>query len=252
MNIRPGVELASLTDVGCVRENNEDSYGYWEPSEDAVLQRLGRLAVVADGMGGCEGGQVASKIAVDTVHESYFLPGDLDPQARLLQAFHQAHARVQQRAVEQPALRGMGTTLTAFALVDRKLFYAHVGDSRLYLLRARTLRALTSDHSLVARLIANGLVRAEDADSHPQRHVLTAAVGVSDGIRPDVPESPVALEPGDVLLLCTDGLWGQMTEAEIVRIASSRTPDDACRDLVQLAKKNGAPDNITLQILRVL
>jgi protein phosphatase len=203
-------------------------------------------------MGGCEGGQIASRIAVDTVHDAYFSPGDLDPQQRLVEAFRSAHARIHQRAMEQPLLHGMGTTVTAFALVDKTLSYAHVGDSRLYLLRAGKLQALTRDHSLVARLVENGVIRAQDADSHPQRHVLTAAVGVSDDIQPNVPEEPVLLENSDVLLLCTDGLWGQMTEAEISQILASRNPQDACRELVQLAKAHGGPDNITVQVLRVL
>src|SRR5712692_2185728 len=143
MKVRAGVEVASLSDVGCQRENNEDSYSYWESPDDSSFARLGRLAIVADGMGGCEGGQFASRIAVETVQQIYSGSADPDPQRRLLEAFREAHARVQQRARENPGLRGMGTTLTAFALVNDQLYYAHIGDSRLYLLRAGKLRVVT-------------------------------------------------------------------------------------------------------------
>jgi PPM family protein phosphatase len=252
MNVRPGLEIAGLTDVGCQRDNNEDSYAYWEAEDNAAFQRLGRLAIVADGMGGCEGGQHASRIAVETLLESYQVAGFADdPQQRLINAFAYANARVHEKALENPALRGMGTTLTAFAQVADHLYFAHVGDSRLYLLRAGELRLLTHDHSLVARLVENGIVRPEDAEHHPQKHVLTAAVGVTEAVEPDVSDEPLSLERGDILLLCTDGLWGQMSDAEIASLLSSKPPVAACRALVELAKERGGPDNITLQVARV-
>jgi serine/threonine protein phosphatase PrpC len=252
MTVRPGVEIASLTDLGCQRDNNEDSFAYWEGDDDAAFHRLGRLAIVADGMGGAEGGQHASRIAVETVLEEYggAVPPD-DPQQALIHAFAEANVRVQRAAMESPGLHGMGTTLTAFALVSHRLYYAHIGDSRLYQLRNGQLRQLTHDHSLVARLVENGVVRAEDAEKHPQKHVLTAAVGVSDSVQPDAPANPVAVQSGDVFLLCTDGLWGQMNDAEMIRVLTSKAPAGACRALVELAKQRGGPDNITLQIARV-
>ena len=252
MRVRPGLEIAGLSDVGCQRENNEDSYAYWEAEDDALFRRLGRLVIVADGMGGCEGGQHASRIAVDTVIEVY---GETtvseEPQQRLVEAFAEANARVQHEAMQNPGLHGMGTTLTAYALTADHLYYAHIGDSRLYLLRDRQLRLLSHDHSLVARLVANGVVRPEDAESHPQKHVLTAAVGVSDDVEPDVPAESLPIRRGDVLLLCTDGLWGQMSEKEIFEVLDSKSPEAACRVLVALAKERGGPDNITLQVARV-
>jgi serine/threonine protein phosphatase PrpC len=248
MKVRAGVEVASLSDVGCQRENNEDSYSYWESPDDSSFVRLGRLAIVADGMGGCEGGQFASRIAVETVEQIYSSSSDPDPQQRLLEGFRQAHARIQQRAGENPGLRGMGTTLTAFALVGDHLYYAHIGDSRLYLLRAGKLQVVTRDHSLVSRLVETGIIRAEDADNHPQKHVLTAAVGIAEEIQPDFSAEPVPLEKSDVLLLCTDGLWGQVAEPELEQALASQAPLEACRSLVQLAKERGGPDNITLQI----
>ncbi len=110
---------------------------------------------------------------------------------------------------------------------------------------------MTRDHSLVSRLVETGIIRAEDADNHPQKHVLTAAVGIADEIQPDSPAEPVLLEKSDVLLLCTDGLWGQVSEPELEQALASQTPSEACHSLVQLAKERGGPDNITLQIVRL-
>ena len=251
MKIRPGVAIASLTDVGCQRQNNEDRYAYWEPEDDALFLRLGRVAAVADGMGGHEGGQIASRIAVEAVIEIYSGAGESNPQQRLLEAFREAHRRIQQQAREHPDLHGMGTTCTAFALVGEYLYFAHVGDSHLYLLRAGNLRLLTRDHSLVARLVETGMIRTEEAENHPQKHVLTAALGVADEIEPDFPAEPLLLEKSDILLVCTDGLWGQMTELELKEVMATQPPADACRALVQLARDRGGPDNITLQIARV-
>jgi PPM family protein phosphatase len=251
MKVRPGVELASLTDVGCERENNEDSYGYWESEDDQVFERLGRLVTVADGMGGSEGGQFASRIGVDTVEEVYSAASGGDPQRALLDAFLEAHRRVQGKARETRALKGMGTTLTAFALVGNRLHFAHVGDSRIYRLRTGKLEVLTHDHSLVSRLVENGVIRAEEAGSHPQRHVLIAAVGVAEQVEPDFPAEPLPVEKSDVLMACSDGLWTQVSEEEIIRELASKTPIDACRSLVGLAKEHGGPDNITLEVVRI-
>jgi len=118
MKVRPGVEVAGLTDIGCNRQNNEDNYAYWEPADDAAFQRLGRLAIVADGMGGAEGGQYASRMAVDAVRDAYAASDDEDPQQRLLIAFQGANARIQQEARAKPSLHGMGTTLTACSIVN--------------------------------------------------------------------------------------------------------------------------------------
>ena len=251
MKVRPGIEAAALTDLGCLRQNNEDHYAYWESEEDSEFQRLGRLALVADGMGGAEGGQFASHIAVDAVCETYAAAGPETPQPRLFAAFLEANRRVQQEAEAKPLLRGMGTTLTACAIVGKQLYFAHIGDSRLFLVRNGQCQQLTRDHSLVARLVESGTIRPEEAESHPQKHVLTAAIGVAEDLQPDAPPSPVKLETKDVLVLCTDGLWGQMTPGEIAEIVSKANPKDACKALVQLANDRGGPDNVTVQVLEV-
>lgn len=252
MKTRPGVELASLTDVGCQRENNEDSYAYWEPSKDADFTKLGRLAIVADGMGGHEGGQIASRLAVETFTKAYAGATDSDPAKRLLTALKDAHRCIQERAKQNPNLSSMGTTCTALALIDTRLYFVHVGDSRLYLLRGGKLRILSHDHTLVARLLEKGLVQPEHAQDHPQKHVLTSALGVpGEEMEIDARPEPLPLQKNDVLMICTDGLWGQVRADEIEKALASQSPATACRSLVQIAKERGGPDNITLQVLRI-
>ena len=249
--VRPGVEVASLSDVGCQRENNEDRFAYWEPSSEQSFRRKGRLAIVADGMGGQEGGQEASRIAVETIEKSYAETPDGDPRGLLQSAFQTAHHRIQQFAGEHPWLSGMGTTATAIALVGNDLYYSHVGDSRLYLARRGTLSRITRDQSYVGRLVEQGIISPEEAATHPQRNVLTAALGAGTELIPESSELPITMEPGDVLLLCTDGLWGLVKEDEMLQIISTNSPEKACRKLVDLAKERGGPDNITLQVVRI-
>ena len=250
-SVRPGIEVACLTDVGLQRANNEDSYLYWEPESDGELEQRGRLAVVADGMGGYEGGQEASRLAVETVQVVYGKATTDDPLQTLREALTLAHQNIQNYALEHPELHGMGTTCTAISVVGHRLFFAHVGDTRLYRIRAGSASRLTRDHSYVGRLVESGIVRAEDAESHPQRHILTAALGSGKDVEPDVPELPISLQKGDTLILCTDGLWSLVSEQELIREVKTNTPAQACQALVKMALERGAPDNITLLILRI-
>ena len=250
-NPKPGLEAASLTDVGILRENNEDSYLYWEPDSEDEFLRKGRLAIVADGMGGYEGGQEASRIAVETVRHIYDRDFKGDPQQALVSAFEAAHAGIQRFAVEHPQYHGMGTTCTALTIVDSQLYFAHIGDSRLYMVRGESIKRLTRDHSYVGRLVESGIVRSEDAESHPQRHILTAALGSGRDVMPNVPVSPMPIKDGDVLILCTDGLWSLVTDQELASFARTDPPADACFRMVKLALERGGPDNVTVVVLRV-
>lgn len=249
--MRPGVELAGLSDIGCQRETNEDSYLYWESADDQEFLRKGRLAVIADGMGGHEGGQEASRLAVETVREVYGNGFSEDPQTALIESFAAAHTRIVNYAEQHPAFQGMGTTCTAFVLLGHQLYFAHVGDSRLYLIRDSRISRLTRDHSYVGRLVESGLVRAEDAERHPQRHILTAALGAGLEVAAEGGEQGMLLQDGDNLLLCTDGLWGVVAEDELEHAVSKYAPAACCAALVKLARERGGPDNITLQILHI-
>lgn len=251
MRIGSGIEFADLTDIGCERDRNEDSNAYWEPKDEEELARKGRLAVVADGMGGYEGGQEASRLAVETICKSYASASAADPQLALLASIKAAHNRIQLYATEHPELFGMGTTCTAACVADNLLRYVHVGDSRLYLVRDGSITQLTQDHSYVARLVRSGALRPEEAETHPQRHILTAALGVGDEPVFDAPAAPIPLKTGDALLLCTDGLWGTVDDDELREYANSGSALQACEGLVRLAKGRGGLDNITVQLLRI-
>jgi PPM family protein phosphatase len=259
MNVRAGIEVSSQSDVGCVRNNNEDSFGYWEPEDDRQFLRKGRLAVVADGMGGYEGGQEASRLAVETLVAAYRdFRGD-DPQAALIQGLQAAHEQIRQYSFAHPELQGMGTTCTAAAIVRSArgaaqydaLYYVHVGDTRLYLIRDRRITRVTRDHSYVGRLVEAGMISPEEAEHHPQRNILTAALGTNPDLIMDSPGRPEPLRPEDVLLICSDGLWGQVRDPEILDAVDNKTAEKACRELIQLARERGGPDNITVEILRL-
>jgi len=251
MKVRPGAQFFAQSDIGCLRGNNEDAFGYWEAEDDAQFSRKGRLAVVADGMGGYEGGQEASRLAVEWVISSYRdFRGD-DPQQGLVQALHAAHQHIRQQAAAQVQFTGMGTTCTAIALIENSLYFAHVGDTRLYLVRGGQITQLTRDHSYVGRLVESGVLSREQAEHHPQRNILTAAMGSGVDLMLDSPGRPESLEPGDLLLLCTDGLWGQMRDPEILKIVENRDLQKAAGELIQLARERGGPDNITVEILEL-
>ncbi|MGA8541666.1 MAG: protein phosphatase 2C domain-containing protein, partial [Terriglobales bacterium] len=166
MKVRTGIEVSGQTDLGCVRQNNEDSFGYWEPEDDREFQRKGRLAVVADGMGGYEGGQEASRLAVETLVAVYRDFGGDDPQHALIEGLQTAHEQIREYSFAHPELRGMGTTCTAAAIVRvgdgpaqyDALYYVHVGDTRLYLIRDHQIHRVTRDHSYVSRLVESGLI----------------------------------------------------------------------------------------------
>jgi protein phosphatase len=255
MKVRDGVEVSGQSDIGCLRQNNEDSFGYWEPEDDEEFARKGRLAIVADGMGGYEGGQEASRLAVDTlvgVYRDY--EGD-DPQQALIEGMQAAHEEIRRYGFAHPALRGMGTTCTAAAIVRcadyDALYYVHVGDTRLYLVRDGQITQVTRDHSYVGRLVEAGMISRLEAETHPQRNILTAALGTNPELIMDSPGHPEPLRAEDVLVICSDGLWGLVHDHEILGAVEKQSVERAGRDLIDLARERGGPDNITVNILRL-
>jgi PPM family protein phosphatase len=252
MLIRPGLELANLTDTGTHRPENQDYYCYAEPESDEEYLIKGRLAVIADGMGGHHGGEVASRIAAEQVRDTYLAsPGD-DPRESLIAAFHAAHTAIQDYGRENPQFEGMGTTCTCAVVKDGHLYYGHVGDSRLYLIRSGAISLLTEDHSYVQKLVRKGMLTSEEAAVHPDRNILTAALGMPAAVPADFSSEPMPLSSGDVLLLCTDGLHGLVTDQEFLWTATHHPPTEACRALIRTAIERGGFDNITVQILRVV
>lgn len=231
----------SATDVGRVRSSNED----WKLENETLF-------AVADGLGGHVGGEVASRTAVEVLKETFFQLGWST--ASLTSAVREANHAVFERSRQEPALRGMGTTLTVLAVVDEEgdqLAVAHVGDSRAYLFRGGQLTQLTEDHSLVEEMIRSGELSSEDAALHPHRHVVTRALGIEPEV--DVDVRHLAPKTGDRVLLCSDGLINEVEETDIAAaLARTRSPAQAATELVGAARAHGGNDNITVVIVDIL
>ena len=240
------VKAAARTSVGRVRSSNEDAYGY--QAERGVY-------VVCDGMGGAAGGEVASRMAVDVVLERMRTEDGNDSRNdRLHEAIMEANRAVLERAGREPGLNGMGTTLVALLLGadagPQSALVAHAGDSRCYRLRAGKLERLTQDHSLVDEQMRLGAMTAEEAERSPFRSVITRAVGTQDTVVEDVVE--IETTPGDVFLLCSDGLTREVNEDGIARmLGAGEDPERAAQALVDAAVDNGGRDNVTALVVRL-
>jgi len=243
------VRVASASDTGLRRSQNEDRFAIWPPDGAAPGAR-GLLLVVADGMGGAEAGEIASQLAVETVVRSY---GDAAGSllADLRQALVDANHAVHDYSRRNPELRGMGTTCTALVVRDADLWFAHVGDSRAYLVRAGAIRQLTQDHSLVAQLVEHRHITPEQAKVDPRRNVVTRSVGVGPEVEVDAAALDEPLRVGDTVVICSDGLHGLVEDGEIAALAGGADPDRACRELISLANERGGIDNITVVLGRL-
>ena len=226
-------DSAGKTDAGRKRRRNEDAFVLEPP-----------LFAVADGMGGAQAGEVASRLAAAAFRE-FHEADELEPEERVAAIIQEANQRIYDRARSDAQVSGMGTTITAALLTDAGVAIGHVGDSRAYRLRQRALEQLTEDHSLVADLVRSGRLKPEEADTHPQRSVITRALGTDPAV--DVDTFSVPAEPGDVFLLCSDGLTTMVGDEEIVEtIGKSSTLEQATKALVKAANRAGGEDNVTV------
>lgn len=253
--VRPDALLGQCTHVGMVRTENQDALGYWEPSDDDVFARKGRLVVVCDGMGGAAGGQLASKMAVETIIAGYADGSGEEPARDLWASVCAANKTVYGHAVANPELRGMGTTVTAVAHLGDEAVLAHVGDSRIYLLRGGAIEQLTRDHSLVQQMVDRGELAPEEAELHEDKNVLMRSLGPTPDVEVEV--SAIECFPGDTFLLCSDGLTGLVADEEILRIAQAGFHfgyplDTICKQLVDLANAYAGHDNTTVQLLHLV
>ncbi len=229
------IELASASDVGRVRSDNQDRELLAPP-----------IIAVADGMGGHLGGGTAAAMAVDALRA---VGQGTEPTA-LLDALTKANRAIARAAADDPDLTGMGTTATAALLEGGILYLVHVGDSRAYLIRDGRIIQVTEDHSVVAEMVRRGTLSADAAENHPARHVITRALGVDADVKIDALR--VDLEPGDVVLLCTDGLSGPVGDDDILgAVDGAMALQDAAESLVRMANEAGGPDNVTVVLARV-
>jgi PPM family protein phosphatase len=232
------IEYGVVSDKGMVRPSNEDSYS---------VDTLNSVFVVADGMGGHAAGEIASRIAADTIQE-FISCSDRNANMEILLplAVHQANTQVYQTQKVTPQYRGMGSTLTVLAFEDDSYYLAQVGDSRAYLLRDQVLRQLSRDHSVVWPLFESGIISKESISKHPQKNLITRCIGTQPEVEADLFHDKA--HPGDIYILCSDGLTDVLTDSDIekILIEAGNRPQEISQNLVNAANSGGARDNITV------
>ena len=245
------IDASVQTDKGCVREINEDSGRMVRPSDPALLAAKGTLLVVADGMGGHSAGEVASQMAADVVGRLYY-ESAAEPSEALRRAVEEANRRIHGAAAADESKHGMGTTCTALALCGGRAYAAHVGDSRLYMLRDKQLYQLSEDHSAVNEMVKLGIITKEQARTHEDKNVILRALGTTPEVEVSVLE-PFAVREGDRYLLCSDGLHDLVLEGEIASVLSESEDTHAAGErLIAMAKERGGHDNITVGIIAIM
>lgn len=242
------IKAAVVSDVGMVRTNNEDNCLFVSPKDAQQQREKGFLAIVADGMGGHAAGEIASQLAVDIISQT-FKNQQSGIEKALKMAFLNANAAIYKSAQTNQHQKGMGTTCTAVVLKGQELYYAHVGDSRLYALNKNGFIQISQDHTYVNELVKQGSLSAEAALNHPERNVLSRAMGTQKEVIVDADKVTFLFEANDKLLLCTDGLYDYLEDAEMAHILKTNTINDAAQNMVNLAKQRGGHDNITVIVL---
>ncbi|MCX6553517.1 MAG: Stp1/IreP family PP2C-type Ser/Thr phosphatase [Candidatus Aminicenantes bacterium] len=240
------IHFFAKTDVGKVRNANEDYF----LSEKISANEF--LFIVADGMGGHQAGDVASRLAAETFSDAYksLRKKNTAIMESMEAAIRKANSVVFEKATVDIEKRGMGTTFSAMIIADMKAFIAHVGDSRVYLIRKAKIKKITTDHSFVEKLVEEGRISPEEAREHPQKNVLYMSLGARESLTPEMVNS-MGLEDGDALVLCSDGLSNMVTDEDLMKTVMDYYPEDAANLLVKMANASGGADNITLQIVRL-
>jgi serine/threonine protein phosphatase PrpC len=246
------LHVGASTSTGQLRSNNQDFLLYRIASVEPDTSRDCSLFVAADGVGGAAGGAIASEVTAVTIASRFPRRGGADLAASLLRAIRAAERAVTERAAVDPGLAAMATTLVAAVVRDDKLLMANVGDSRGYLIRGGDVRRITEDHSFVQEEVRAGRMTAAAAAVSPYRHVITRSInGVDDVVEIDT-FGPIPLEPGDHILLCTDGLTETMEDDEIAHIALQGDPEASAQALVDEANERGGPDNVSVLLVAVV
>jgi PPM family protein phosphatase len=246
-----GLDVAQISDLGMRRMNNQDSVAVVVTDDENTWATRGHLLMVADGMGAHAAGELASKLAVDNVPHIYFKLRDQYPPAALRQAIREVNTLIHTKGQSAIGFQGMGTTCSCLVLLPEGALVAHIGDSRVYRLRGNRLAQLTFDHSLVWEMAAAGHMAEEDVPAYIPKNVITRSLGPHESVNLDL-EGPYNATDGDVFLLCSDGLSGQIPDAEIGAFLQCLTPTEAVQTLVDVANLRGGPDNISIVVARVI
>jgi PPM family protein phosphatase len=250
MHLEQQVQYASATDIGLRRRNNEDAFVVHLSSEEQEFRRRGHLFLVADGMGGHAVGELASRLAVDTVPHTLYKNRDGDARTALLNSIHAANAVIHARGSQNRDFQRMGTTCTALLLSPRGAWVGHVGDSRAYRIRRDRIDQLTFDHSLQWELQRTNTRLPDELKMLDNRNIITRSLGPEEHVDVDL-EGPHAILPGDIFVVCSDGLSGAVSDEEIGGVVRELSPALACRLLVHMANLRGGGDNCTVIVVRV-
>ena len=247
--LEPATKYAYLSDKGLRRSVNQDSYGVFPKDYFPPLCPKGQLFLVADGIGGHIAGRKASEMAVNIVQESYFADADENVPISLLRAYKSANSQIFKKAGDYVLDQKMGTTCTALVLSEDRGYIAHVGDSRIYRICEKKIEQLTQDHTEVADLVRHDILTEEEANTYPERSVLSRALGIESDVEIDIKED-IQLQSNEYFVLCTDGL-AKVSPEEIREIVLSNTPEESCKLLVELANQRGGIDNVTVQVVMI-
>ncbi len=237
------MQVEQGTNVGLEREENQDDLGWFSPNK-------GELFIVADGMGGEAGGKAAAKMAISTIKE-VFETGEGSVRDLLKTSTEAANCRIHELGNSgEPRYHKMGSTVVVLFIRENKAYIAHDGDSRIYLYRGNQLHRMTKDHSHIQQMIDGGLISPEDAEDHPDANIITRSLGAKPTIEVDIRPEPLTIYPGDLFLLCTDGLCGLANDHDIQNVlAQGRTAKETCDDLINVALNKGGYDNVTVQVV---
>ncbi len=245
------IKASIHTDVGCVREENQDSGQHITPKDEKLLKNRGSLTVVADGMGGHAAGEVASQMAVEIISETYFADVKSKPQDALRKAVETANSKIYRQSISDEQFFGMGTTVIALVILENEAFSAHVGDSRLYRLNGRNLELLTIDHSQVMEMVKQGIISFEEAHTHEDKNIILRALGTQPKVEVEISDK-FAVGIGNEFLLCSDGLCDMLEDLEIGEIWSEANDiHTASQKLIEESKRKGGEDNVTVGIVRI-
>ncbi|MHC5541814.1 PP2C family protein-serine/threonine phosphatase, partial [Singulisphaera rosea] len=250
MNWNDIITDAAATDTGLRRSNNQDSHSVVRASTAETWKQRGHLYMVADGMGAHAVGELASKLACDNIPHNYTKTKTSTASEAIAKAYREVGTLIHSRATANRDFQGMGTTCSTLLLLPEGALIAHVGDSRVYRIRDSRIDQLSFDHSLVWELVRRNHLTAEHANIAVPKNVITRSLGPDPNVEVDL-EGPLAVQPNDVYLLCSDGLSGPITDPELGVFAGQFHPKDACRYLLNLANLRGGHDNITVVVLRI-
>lgn len=249
LKVLPSLSFGAKTDIGRLRENNEDKYEFFLPDDERQLAARGATFVVCDGMGGAEAGQIASELATKTFLDVYYNHRSGDPAEAAMAAAKAANRFVSDVSRSIPGRHGMGCTLTALCFVQSEVVLAHIGDSRAYRIRDGEIEQISVEHTYVEDQVRLGVMSAEEAEYSQYKHILSRAVGAEPDVEPQVDRWPV--EQSDVYILCSDGVSNELPDDALLDLATSLGPSAAAWRIVNDALLAGGRDNATVIVVRV-